>query len=104
MKQFRLLLLVSTLFYGTLANYAQEDVLIKQFSGERSKAGEAVIKNSKKYPKDGMGCTEFEISVPKAGNYYVNFWMIPTQELTGEPSNYAVEVNGTTSVKKVIIN
>lgn len=94
MKQFKLLLLVSTLFYGALANYAQEDVLIKQFSGERSNAGEATIKNSKKYPKDGMGCTEFEISVPKAGNYYVNFWMIPTQEPSGEPSNYAVEVNG----------
>lgn len=94
MKQLRFLILILILGMGASVSNAQEDVLIKQFSGERSKAGEAVIKNSKKYPKDGMGCTEFEISVPKAGNYYVNFWMIPTQELTGEPSNYAVEVNG----------
>ena len=101
MKVFRLLLLVSAIFFGTLADYAQNDVLIKQFCGERSKVGEATIKNCKKYPKNGYGCTEFEISVPKAGNYYVNFWMIPTQEPTGNPSNYDVEVNGKSIQEKV---
>lgn len=102
MKQLRFLILILILGMGASVSNAQEDVLIKQFSGERSKAGEAVIKNSKKYPKDGMGCTEFEISVPKAGNYYVNFWMIPTQETTGKPSNYTVEVNGKAIKDKVM--
>ena len=102
MKQFRLLLLLFAFFYGALVNYAQDDVLIKQFRGERSKAGEATITNCKKYPKNGYGCTEFEISVPQAGNYYVNFWMIPTQEPTGKPSNYTVEVNGKAIKDKVM--
>lgn len=102
MKKLRILMLAFILGTGASVSSAQDDVLIKQFSGERSKAGEATITNCKKYPKNGYGCTEFEISVPQAGNYYVNFWMIPTQEPTGEPSNYDVEVNGKAIKEKIV--
>lgn len=90
------------LMMGAQAVQAQSDVKTVPFSGERSKAGDVTINNQKKYAKDGMGYTAFEIDVPKAGSYYVNFWMIPTQEADGKPTEYAVEVNGQVITSKIV--
>ena len=102
MKELKVMMSFLLLSLGCLTISAQHEVLTKEFRGERSKAGEATINNQKKYAKGNMGYTAFEVSVPKAGNYYVNFWMIPTQEADGKPTEYAVEVNGQVIVAKIV--
>ena len=102
MKELKVMMSFLLLSLGVLTISAQQEVLTKEFRGERSKAGEATIWQSQRYAKDGLGCTSFEVDVPFSGNYYVNFWMIPTQEPSGEPSNYTVEVNGKTIADKII--
>ena len=79
MKKKYFILFSLILMMGMQAVQAQSEVKTVQFSGERSKAGDVTIINQKKYAKGNVGYTAFELDVPKAGNYYVNFWMIPTQ-------------------------
>ena len=102
MKELKVMMSFLLLSLGCLTISAQQEVLTKEFRGERSKAGEATIWQSQRYAKDGLGCTSFEVDIPSSGNYFVNFWMIPTQEPSGEPSNYTVEVNGKTIADKII--
>lgn len=102
MRNLKYLMAFLLLAIGIVKTSAQQGVLTKVFNGEKCKAGDAIIKQSKRYAKNGLGCTSFEVDVPSSGYYYVNFWMIPTQEPTGEPTTYTIEINDKTVTDKII--
>lgn len=56
--------------------------------------GEATLIKIENEVSSNESYTNFELSVPVSGNYYVNFWLLPTQLANGSYSTFKVLVNG----------
>lgn len=63
--------------------------------------GDVVIKSSAKEVKDGKAFVSFEVEAPYAGEFFANFWMLPTRLNNGEYSKYDVSVNGNILNEKI---
>lgn len=97
------ILFISFLFLvGFQVSIGQEILKTISFNKTNNQAGEATIRCAKKYAKDGNGYTSFELNISKEGAYYINFWMIPTQDTNGKITEYPVEINGN-SIRSCII-
>lgn len=71
---------------GTQSIYAQR--VINQQGGD-------ITINEQTHHVDGEeSYTNFTITAPSAGNYYINFWVLPTEYANGTYSRYKVLVNG----------
>ena len=71
---------------GTQSIYAQR--VINQQGGD-------ITINEQTHHVDGEeSYTNFTSTAPSAGNYYINFWVLPTEYANGTYSRYKVLVNG----------
>lgn len=75
-------------------SFSQSIVETSFFHRNPGLGGDVVIGKSVKEVKGDKLLTTFEVNSPKAGNYYLSFWMIPAKLSSGEYACYSVEVNG----------
>lgn len=92
MRKFYLVIVCTLL--GCVQMFAQDIVETAYYSAHPELGGDVVINKSTKSFKDKLTSVTFALSASKAGNYYANFWLMPTQKPNGGYYCYAVIVNG----------
>ena len=94
------ILLFCTIICCTLAN-SQSLVEKSFFTKNRTIGGDVLITKSVQEVKEQKAFTSFEVDIPSAGNYYVNFWLCPAKSPNGVFYEYDVLVNERTIGKIV---
>lgn len=79
---------------GTAYSFSQKIVETDYFSANPELGGEVVIQKSTTEVKGQTSIVSFEVEAPSSGEYYLNFWLMPTKLSDGSYAKYAVAVNG----------
>lgn len=64
------------------------------FKNKPSLGGEATLIKVEKDVLDNESYTNFELTVPSSGYYYVNFWLLPVELADGSFSPFKILING----------
>lgn len=94
MRKKALFIICGLLFAVCSPIFSQKIVETDYFEKHKELGGDVVIKKMEKVIRKDVASSEFEVIVPKAGDYYVSFWMIPSRQKDGSYTSYAVSVNG----------
>lgn len=98
----KIVLLTICILACNMQMFSQKIVETNYFENHLDLGGDVVIKNSTQEVVGNKAITSFDVESPKAGDYYVSFWMLPTKLAGGNFASYAISVNGHKLTDKII--